>query len=94
MQQTGFKTKRTNARKFPGARGVRPDHFQARKEQASDRRQERDMRTPQQQLALLDHRLGKGIGAVAERKRLADAIDNEGKANQLGVKTLQPKGKK
>ena len=39
---------------------------------AEDRRE----RTPQQQIAVLDKRLGEGIGAKRERKRLARQIAN------------------
>jgi hypothetical protein len=68
--QSGFKAKRTNARKFPGKTGRRPDRYQARKDQALDRAQERAQRSPEAQIGLLNHRLGKGVGAVKERKRL------------------------
>ena len=43
-----------------------------RRERAGIRQASRDTRTNEQQLALLDTRLGKGEGAEKERKRLSD----------------------
>jgi len=37
---------------------------------AAERQEARANRTPQEQIALLDRKLGKGKGAVKERKRL------------------------
>jgi hypothetical protein len=42
---------------------------------ASVRAEERASRTPKQQLALLDKRLGKGKGAQKERARLSKEIE-------------------
>ncbi len=42
-----------------------------RQDRAFDRETSRMGRTPAQQLVVLDQRLGKGIGAKRERKRLA-----------------------
>lgn len=60
-------------RKFPGGRfGYR---MEARREKAAFLADERAKRSPQDQLALLDRRLGKGKGAAKERKRLRKQIE-------------------
>lgn len=41
-----------------------------RQSEADQRQEERDERSDKEQLEVLDHRLGKGQGAVKERKRL------------------------
>jgi Spy/CpxP family protein refolding chaperone len=47
---------------------------EVRKIHAGERQAVREVLTPQQQLAVLDRRLGKGIGAARERARLAKSI--------------------
>lgn len=51
----------------------RPD----RQVEARQRQEDRDSLTPSQQLAALDERLGKGQGALRERKRLKALIEQE-----------------
>jgi hypothetical protein len=60
-------------RKFPGGRYGYRMNF--RREEAQKRQDARDHRTPEQQLALLDSRLGAGQGARKERARLAALIE-------------------
>lgn len=48
-----------------------------RKKSAAERQQARQSLTPRQQLAILDERLGKGVGAAKERARLQALIDKE-----------------
>lgn len=54
-------------------------NFEARvdvkREEAQERAQVRAKRTPQQQLDLLDARLGKGVGAKKERAKLLKLIE-------------------
>ncbi len=49
----------------------------ARRSTAAIKKAERDQRTPQQQLAELDRRLGPGQGAKDERQRLMTLILNQ-----------------
>jgi hypothetical protein len=46
-----------------------------RREDAAKRQEARNARTPEQQLALLDSRLGAGKGARKERERLQAMIE-------------------
>lgn len=48
----------------------------------------RAIRTPEQQLAVLDARLGTGEGAKKERKRLLAQIDEEKTGNNNGRSTV------
>jgi hypothetical protein len=48
-----------------------------RREEAEKRQSARDARSPEQQLALLDSKLGDGKGAKKERARLQAIIDGE-----------------
>ena len=41
-----------------------------RQREALERAEKRANRTPQQQIQVLDEKLGEGVGATAERKRL------------------------
>ncbi len=53
---------------------LRADRAEERKQTAKELTEERAKRSPQEQLALLDYKLGKGVGAVKERARLQAQI--------------------
>ena len=57
-----------------------------RQSSAKERKQRREKRSPQEQLALLDRRLGKGVGARKERARLKKLI-KEKKERKKRAKT-------
>ena len=48
---------------------------QQRRDFAKKQQNERDKRSPKEQLALLDERLGVGIGATRERIKLTELIE-------------------
>jgi len=54
-----------------------------RRLRAEARQREREQRTPTEQLAVLDGRLGDGAGAESERARLGSLINHS--ANERGV---------
>jgi hypothetical protein len=51
-----------------------PEAKREKRERALVRQEIREDRTPQQQVAVLDRKLGKGKGAKKERERLAKQI--------------------
>ena len=53
---------------------LRADRAEERKQTAKELVEERAKRSTEDQLALLDHKLGKGLGAVKERARLVQQI--------------------
>lgn len=58
----------------------------ARRERASERQALREKRSAKQQLALLDQRLGKGVGAAKEREKLAELAKREKQERQRQAK--------
>lgn len=59
-----------------------------RREQAAVRQAEHAVLTPQQKLAKLDKRLGAGVGAVVERKKLQDLI-TQGNSKPVSKETAE-----
>lgn len=61
-------------RKYPGVSGRRPDKVVARREIEAERLEWWRSLTPARQLAELDRRLGKGVGATRQRARLESLL--------------------
>ncbi len=61
-------------------------HGKARKrqkqEEAIERQTDRESRTPEQQLKVIDNRFGEGVGAKRERHRLVELIVNQSKKHK------------
>ena len=82
-------------RLFPGARGAAPHNKANRQKEALERDAFWAKLTPQEQLAALDKRLGKGVGAEKQRARIQARIDEAAKAPAAagGSKDLHLKAK-
>jgi len=61
-------------------------HGKARKrqkqEEAIERQTEREGKTPEQQLKVLDSRFGKGIGSKKERRKLIEMAEKQSKEHK------------
>ena len=66
-----IKGKRTNHRQFPGVKGRRPDNKKHKQAEAIERQEFFAGLSTEKKIALLDSRLGVGIGAKKQRARLA-----------------------
>lgn len=58
------------------AKGIARARKEEKRMEAEIRQKIASERTPQQQLAVLDRKLGKGVGAVKERAKLHKLIEN------------------
>ena len=65
-----------------------------RVERAQARQEARGGRTPQQQLGILDEKLGSGVGAVRERKRLLQMLSSPTSEKSSRVATTKSQRKK
>ena len=63
---------------------TRPDFKEKRQAEALDRKDARAARSAEQQLDVLDSRLGTDVGAVKERKRLIGSAIKDIKAKARG----------
>ena len=70
-------------RLFHGSSRNRPDGARTRIEEAFERQSAWDSLTPEKRLGELDRRLGKGIGAMSQRARLADLISGKTKEKSI-----------
>ena len=70
----------------------RSDLKSLRREEASSRDEIRNSRSPQDQLKVLDTKLGNGLGAVKERKKLNELIKNSNEKTKV-KKTKKAKKK-
>lgn len=66
---------KNNNRRFPGGKGIRPDHYDFRVSEANARQEAWDALSTQAKIDSLDSRLGPGKGAVRQRARLQDALE-------------------
>lgn len=84
----GLSKKQNNKRAYPGLGvGKTAHHFNPRKRAAEARNAEFSALTYEQQLESLDERLGKGEGAVKQRKKLAAKIRT---AREKTVQSKEP----
>jgi|SRR5581483_8562757 len=81
MESTKSGKKDNSKRRYPGVGGRRhnPANIELRRKEAKERQGVWSALSPKAQLAALDSRLGKGVGAKAQRARLQDLIDNPSK---------------
>jgi hypothetical protein len=68
-------TRKVNNRKYPNGKLPRPDNYEIRKREADERREAWNALKPAEKLAILDRRLGVGIGATKQRAKLQLAIN-------------------
>lgn len=62
--------------------------------EAEERAEQRSKRSHKDQLAVLDSRLGKGVGATKERARLNALIENPSKSSESEEKPKKKRSKK
>jgi len=65
--------RQNNNRKHPDGSGPRPDNSKHKREEALERQTGYESLTTAQKVAMLDSRLGVGLGAKKQRARLAKA---------------------
>jgi hypothetical protein len=78
--------KLNNVRKFTGG-GPRPDLRKLRQKEAKERLTVWQKLSPREQLASLDGRLGKGVGAQKQRARIAVALAESKPLTGIGKRT-------
>jgi hypothetical protein len=66
--------RQNNKRRFPDGSGRRPDNSKHKREEAVERQTAYDALNASQKIALLDSRLGVGVGAKKQRAKLAGVV--------------------
>jgi len=87
-------TQKKHAARFPGAKHPRPDNYAFRQREAQERQEAYNKLSPTQKLALLDARLGKGVGAERQRARLTEQINKPVKVAVVVTDTTNDVAKK
>jgi hypothetical protein len=78
----GVGGKRQNNRRFPGVRGRAPQNYKFRKEEAAERTVAWQKLSHSEQIALLDVRLGKNVGAKKQRARIVGLMEAKHSADK------------
>ena len=73
-----FKNKKSNNRRYPGIKGIRPDNKEHKRAEAIERLTAWQAIFGQDQLAVLNTRLGKDIGAKKQRARILAGMAQKG----------------
>lgn len=90
----GSSKKQNNDRKFSGP-GPRPDNTPHKRTEAAERQAAYDALSSKEKIALLDNRLGKGVGAEKQRARIAaEAEAAKNPKPQKGEKVVKDKAEK
>jgi len=82
--------RQNNNRKHPDGSGRRPDNSKHKREEAVERQAGYESLTTAQKVAMLDQRLGVGLGAKKQRARLAKAGDIVAVHKDHGVEESAP----
>jgi hypothetical protein len=70
-------TRHTNDRRYPNCKSPRPDKYKFRQEEAAERLAAWRALSTSDKIALLDRRLGAGIGATKQRSALQEQLQKE-----------------
>lgn len=74
--------RQNNKRKYPDGTGSRPDNSKHKREEAIERQAGYESLTTAQKIAMLDTKLGAGLGAKKQRALLAKTADTVARVNK------------
>ena len=74
--------RQNNKRKYPDGSGPRPDNSKHKREEAVERQAGYESLTMAQKIAMLDTKLGAGLGAKKQRALLAKTTDTVARVNK------------